>query len=457
MNKQHPTRIGIIGAGFSGTALAAALYRLTNQPIEIILFEKTGQFATGQAYRTPYSFHLLNVCARDMSLYEDDPNHFINWLEHHDHARSHLNTDSPIAEQYAPRCFYGEYLQDILKTLSQNPSHEKKIQLEPQEVIDIAESPQQITLTLSDGRRIEVDKVVFAMGNQPPMAFPFPITGNINTINNPWDYKAPAHIPTHDAVMIVGTGLSMIDTVLTLYEHKHQGPIYAVSRHGLLPLRHALKVPAYKLPYAELPSDVLSLTNLIRREIKNHMAKGGDWRAVISALRSKTPALWANFSIKDKKRFLRHAMAYWNVHRHRVHHEIADILVELSGKNQLQVIAGRVQKIVEGKAYIALRKKQQVNMLPINWVINCLGPSLSMKSVDDALLHALLNKNMVVFDALHLGFAVSPHGQLKTIHGDYSTRLFTLGPLRKGEDWESSAVPEIRKQSFQLARYLLQT
>ena len=57
-----PQRIGIVGAGFSGTALAAELHRLSKQPLEIFLLDKTGYFGTGAAYSTPYvSF---TQCAR---------------------------------------------------------------------------------------------------------------------------------------------------------------------------------------------------------------------------------------------------------------------------------------------------------------------------------------------------------------------------------------------------------
>jgi len=46
-------------------------------------------------------------------------------------------------------------------------------------------------------------------------------------------------------------------------------------------------------------------------------------------------------------------------------------------------------------------------------------------------------------------------GGLVDAAGRVSNRLFTLGPLRKGELWESTAVPELRVQAERLARRLM--
>jgi uncharacterized NAD(P)/FAD-binding protein YdhS len=45
---------------------------------------------------------------------------------------------------------------------------------------------------------------------------------------------------------------------------------------------------------------------------------------------------------------------------------------------------------------------------------------------------------------------------LKQASGNISSMFYVLGTLRKGESWETNAVPEIRTQCFDLAKELLQ-
>ena len=44
-------------------------------------------------------------------------------------------------------------------------------------------------------------------------------------------------------MVIIGTGLSMVDQALSLLNKGHRGPILAYSRRGLLPLPHAASKP----------------------------------------------------------------------------------------------------------------------------------------------------------------------------------------------------------------------
>ncbi|HWY24061.1 MAG TPA: hypothetical protein VNX47_04035, partial [Nevskia sp.] len=59
-------------------------------------------------------------------------------------------------------------------------------------------------------------------------------------------------------------------------------------------------------------------------------------------------------------------------------------------------------------------------------------------------------------DALGLGLLTDAQGALLDRDGQASTWLYTLGPARKGQLWETTAVPEIRVQAQALARRLLQ-
>jgi uncharacterized NAD(P)/FAD-binding protein YdhS len=446
-------RIGIIGAGFSGTGLAATLQRLTTVPLEIFLCDKTGSFGVGDAYRTPYPFHLLNVRAKDMSAFENEPQDFVAWLNSNPEAHPHLDSSVPVSDQFVPRFLYRHYLQYLLTLIETDTRSLVKLTLVSSEVLEIIPNKEHATLVLSDHKKIIVDKVVLALGNNSPAVFPFLVSSETKCILNPWDYTAPKQIQKKDPVMIVGTGLSMIDAVLTLHQQAHEGPIYAISRHGLLPLPHTENQVPFTLVPEEMPLDFNKLTRYLRKVSEDYMAAGGDWRAVIHAFRPYVPMIWQSAKLRDKKRFLRHLTPYWNIHRHRVHHKIAELLVELMAQEQLKIFAGRVVSVENGVATVKLRHTDQRIQLKVRWLINCMGPVLGMSG--QPLWHALFQHGIASYDDLNLGFAVSREGALKDSAGNISDIFYTLGPPTKGSFWECGAVPEIRKQSDTLAKALL--
>ncbi len=451
----QPLRIAIIGAGFSGTALAAALYRAGKVPCEIILLDKTGRFGAGDAYCTPYPFHLLNVRACDMSAFEDEPDHYVNWLSSNEEVKPYLDKTTPIASQFTSRIFYGAYLKHLLQVMQQADNPFIKLRLEPADVIDLNVNGKTSTLILKDGRSIKADKVVIAMGNHSMQHFPFPVADNMKCIRYSWDYHAPNRIRRDDPVMIVGTGLTMIDTVLTLYHQGHRGKIYAVSRHGLLPLQHADSKTSFTFDPDDTSPDIRALTKWLRHHSAAQAEAGGDWRSVINAVRTHIPAMWSRISIPDKQRFMRHLAPYWNIHRHRVTSKVADTLRTLMAQEQLTVLGGYILSVDSEEAVIRTRKKNDIIRLPVKWLINCMGPVSDMSTVRQPLLQALVERRLAVIDRLKLGFDMTAAGALKAPDGKASPQLYMLGPARRGVVWEAGAVPEIRKQTFDLAKHLL--
>lgn len=443
----QPQRIAIIGAGFSGTALAAALHRAGEVSCEIMLFDKSGRFGMGDAYRTPFPFHWLNVRACDMSAFEDEPDHYVKWLEANQEIKPYLDKNVPLPNQFTPRILYGTYLKKLLQDIQEDKTGKIKLCLESAEVIDVGVCGKKTILTLKDDRQVSVDKVVFAMGNHVIKHFPFPVSMEMKCIRQPWDYLAPSRIKVDEPVMIVGTGLTMIDTVLTLYHQGHRGKIYAVSRHGLLPLPHADNAVPFVFFPEDVATDVRLLTKFLRYQSRVHSEAGGDWRSIINAVRKHVPVIWSKISARDKKRFIRHLVPYWNIHRHRVHPQVATFLQELILKKQLIVIAGHIQSVDNKDANVKLRKTQEIRQIPISWLINCMGPANDISTAHNTLLNALVKKRLVAIDELKLGFDITAKA---------SSSFYTVGFSHRGVTWEASAVPEIRKQLFDLTKHLLE-
>ncbi len=439
-----PLKIAIIGAGFSGTALAATLMRDMRQPLAIHLFEKTGQFGAGDAYRTPFAYHLLNARASDMSALEDEPDHFVQWLQRR--ATAKLEHDQPVHRQFVPRVLYHQYLTELLRDNTQ-PGVLTKIS---EEVVDLEPQGDVIKVVMKNHESLMVDKVILALGNNPPSRLPFHVAADIHCIENPWDYTALKHIPADDPVLIVGTGLSMVDAVLTLHHHQHRGNITALSRRGLIPLPHTEHCAPIEFDVTTLPRDVRSMMKILRLEAEKITAAGGDWRGMLSSLRLHLPDIWKRTDEKCKKRFLRHVLPYWNIHRHRVHQKLYDLLMKMTASGQLEVLAARVLSAGDGKVQVSLRQSHSKITLPVKHIINCMGSSFEPS--EQPLLQSLLQRKIAHMDALKLGLDVEDDLSLK---GKLSANCFVLGPPMRGAVWESIAVPEIRKQCKALAGTLL--
>ena len=84
--------------------------------------------------------------------------------------------------------------------------------------------------------------------------------------------------------------------------------------------------------------------------------------------------------------------------------------------------------------------------------VNCTGRSAAPEPGDDPLVGALLARGLARPGPLGLGFATHPDGRLVAADG---WPAWTLGSLRRGELWESTAIPEIRDQAGVLARSIL--
>ncbi len=452
--RTNELRIGVIGAGFSGTAFAATLNKLAKTSAKIYLFDKAGCFGRGDPYCSPYPFHLLNVRAEDMSAFEEDRRDFIVWLESNSHAHAYLGNTSSIGHEFVPRFLYGDYLEYLLDAMTHSANKTQLVK-EAVEVIDAIPTADAINLVLSDGRTIEVDKVIIATGNIPS-SLPFQpnAESKINYIHSPWNFSAAAQIPSSDTVMIVGTGLTMVDTVLTLYHQQHAGKIYAISRHGLLPLPHAeLKAAPYI--FSEIwPNNLRGLLHYFRNKSKAYMQTAGDWRMLVNTIRQHLPTLWQQANVADKKRFLRHVLPYWNIHRHRVHNKIADLLYQLMEEKKLQVISGRIKQVNNDHVHIRERQSQVEKQIKINWMINCIGPGLINKQGNSRLIDSLIKQQIATVDSLELGFKVTNDCALINSAGQSSSQFYALGQTTKGTFWECTAVPEIRKQCFNLVTHL---
>lgn len=439
--------VAVIGAGASGTLVSVQFGRLASKDARLALIGVGERPARGVAYNTPFRSHLLNVRAGNMSAFPDDPDHFVRWLS--------SRFEGVDARTFAPRQVYGDYLAEILENALKNGI------IEPfrSEAVALDRVEQAWKITLEHGQIIWARSVVLALGNLLPPADPFDAIGMDHLYRrNPWDANVAADLDMDAPVLLIGTGLTMVDVALLLRESGHRGAIHAVSRHGRLYQRHTVFEPRSLLaPGPEFGSPAGAL-KWVRAEVKKVQQEGGDWRAVVDSLRPHTGAIWQGWSISRRATFLRHCRNIWDIHRHRMAPEIGMQLDGLVSQGVLHIHAGRIiQAKVEGPgASITLRNAHtnEIIQLQAARVINCTGPGRDYSRVENPLVRHIHARGWFHPDPLRLGVLTDGSGRLLEAGGAPMAGLYTLGPLCIPALWESIAMPEIRMQAKEIAMLL---
>lgn len=444
--------VAIVGGGFSGAIIAGELLRRGNPAITVVLIERQGCPGRGTAYGTHCAEHLLNVKTQDMSALADDPLHFLRW------AREHYS-EQVQPNDYLPRRVYGKYVESTLcEAIEENPG---RFEWRRDEVFSIARSDDKANIVLRSGSRIAADVVVLALGNFAPRDLSLPGRNEYSRryVANPWATNALDEIDPQDSVLLVGSGLTSVDLAISLRARGFAGKIHMLSRHGLLPQTHKPTRPWCVRRDHPPIRRARDLVRLIRAEVAKAETQGSDWRAVIDSIRPFAQNIWGSLPLQERRRFVRHLRAFWDVHRHRVAPEIGRLLETEIAEARLEVHAGRITEYRENRDTVEIyyrdRGQGRSKKLVADYVINCTGPDGDCRRVNSPLLSDLLNQQLVRPDPLCLGLDTAENGALLDARGVPSDFLYALGPLRKGNLWETTAVPEIRLQVVELTSHLL--
>jgi uncharacterized NAD(P)/FAD-binding protein YdhS len=322
---------------------------------------------------------------------------------------------------------------------------------------------------LGQGASVACDAVVLAIGHRPPDD-PFgrrwsgPRT---RLIADPWRTFAMNVVRPDEAVVVLGSGLTAVDAVLSLQHPSRTGTITMISRRGLLPQAHS-NTGHTPVDLRPVVADLLSATAGVRAHevcrrlrcaAREVIARGGDWRTVVDGLRPHTAKLWQAMSIPARRRFLAHLRPFWEVHRHRMALGIAERFGDMRDYDQVNVVAGRVASVAGSETGVELtldtRGDGGPTRIEASWVINCTGPAPSNCAAANPAVGALLVDGWLRPDELGLGLDAGPDGSAIDRHGNLIPDLMIVGTLRKPALWESTAVPELRGQAAVVADRLV--
>jgi len=388
----------------------------------------------GVAYSTTEPAHLLNVRAEGMSAIAGDTGHFARRFE----------AEGGNPRGFAQRRFFATYLADLLKEAVESGC----TRLANATAVSAASEGHGWSVGFADGSSVKADALVLAVGNQEPEALRAFAGAGPRFVGNPWGAEAQAAVSdlaqTGRSALIIGTGLTMVDLVLSLDAAGYRGRIVAISRRGLIPRAHADFQPA-TVEKDRLPAGLRGTFGWLRKR-----SSEVGWRAAVDSLRPYSHALWQGLSHDEQKRFLRHARPWWDVHRHRIAPQVADTVHGMIAEGRLEVLAGRITgaSAVDAGLYVEIRRrgKASASTEHFDYVFNCTGPLHSVALTRNPLLRALLDGDAARPDQLGIGLEVDEHSRVAG-----GENLWALGPLTKGRYWEIIAVPDIREQAAAVA------
>ena len=455
--------IVILGGGFSGTLTAVNLARLAPGALRITLVNHGRPTGRGIAYSTRRPEHLLNVAARNMTALPDFPTHFIDWLR----TRTEYADlpESELREMFAPRRVYGDYLRSLalhhLGPAAGAPG-QGFTQIEA-EAIDVRSAGKVAHVHLEGHEPLTAHRVLLATGNEAPAA---PRGAEVLAAHpgycaNPWQPWEDRLPPAGGRIVLLGTGLTAVDAIVTLLALDWRGTIHAVSRHGWLPQSHfkGVEYPDFPPPEVDLARlGLAGLVTLIEDHCERLRRAGLNPAIVVDKLRPQTQRIWQAFSPGEKREFCERHAARWNVVRHRIAPSIQHQVVTALDASRLQLTAGSITGLEARGAGVRVNvrnSKGGTDDLDGDLVINCTGPHTRFSATTSPLLRNLLASGAVVPDDMDMGVKVEPDFAAVAADGLRSRHLFAIGPLLRGTLWETIAVPELRGQALRVAQTLV--
>jgi len=420
---------------------------------ELVIVEPRPELGRGVAYSTTDPLHLLNVPAGAMSAIESEPDHLRDWIR----SRG-LERPEP---HFLPRLEYGRYLAETLDEHLRG--HRAGVRIVRDRVrsltLDRNGSPTVVT---EDGVTFDLDEAVIATGTGPvrePAAVSSELRLSGRYDAEPWGYGATERIRDGETVLLIGSGLTMVDVALSIDAARRGVRMISVSRSGLMPLGHGPGRPRVAAPFPLPDSDVRIATVIgeFFAALGRERARGGDAADVIDSMRPVTQQIWRALPQTDRAWFLRHLRRLWEVHRHRMAPEVARRIDALCRCGALQVRRGDLTRLeLNGdRVLVTVEDADGARTIGADHVVNCAGPEDDPTRAAREPLRGMLLDGTARADELGLGIEVTPEGAVVGARDQVAPRLHTIGALRKGSLWESTAIPEIRRQAAQISERIL--
>ena len=448
--------LAILGGGLTGAALAIHMLGAARGALRIEVVEPAGELGRGIAYGTADPAHRINVPSHRMSLFPDDPGHFTRWLFH---CGALPDARSTVAEgeHYVPRAAFGAYAADMLACAAADSR--ATLRHRRARVSSLERRGAGWRVALDDGRTLHADAVALCTGHPAPVP-PCPVSeaarAHPGFVADPWRSDAFAAVASGAAVLVVGTGLTMLDTVATLDRSNHRGPVLAVSRRGLLPRPQGAFLDGFD-PFAgaPLPRTAAELLRILRDGLARLTPAHG-WQEVADAFRFRLAPLWSALPAAEQRRVARRLLPFWEVHRFRAAPQPFALAGAWRRAGRLVVArAALVGLDAEGGQLVAeLREAGAVaERRFFDVAVLCAGPAAALRA--DPLLRNAVERGLARPDGIDTGIAVDPDSGVIDPGGGAWDTLRALGPATRGSFGEMTGEPDIVRQIVRVVPGLL--
>ncbi|AHG41674.1 pyridine nucleotide-disulfide oxidoreductase [Pseudomonas syringae CC1557] len=454
----------IIGGGLSGSMLAVQLLRRPGQR-RVLIIETRRELGRGEAYSATEPGHTLNGNAARMSVDPDNPDDLTEWLSGYlaeGGWPESVEQKVPVAELFPPRGVFGLYVQQRLREAKAvGAVHGSTVEHVQAEAVDLQLDDTGVSITLADGSVLSGSRAVLATGMYAASRTPLRESNGLNTAGlDPWDVAAMRQLDPQAKVMIIGSGLTMVDAVVSLEKAGHRGPIQVFSRHGLLP--HVRRQPPEWPDFLAQDTSIRTTRQLLRKvreQCELAIESGIDWQAPLDTVRANVGRLWNQATDRQRRQFVRHVRPWWESHHHRSPPPSAALLARLVRQGRLSIEAASLQAVAtlpSGQVQINVRYRgeSKPSQLSGDALINSTGIEYDWRRVDRPLPRQLLARGLIQPGPLALGIAADAGGAVLNEQGRYASRLFAMGPPLRGMWWESTAVTDVAIQAKALAMRL---
>lgn len=469
-NTPHP--LVIVGGGFAGTTtLLHMILKATadpafsvDKPMNITLLERAPQqLYGGVAYgQTPQHEYNLNLSAKRVTPFAQGqkPAGFPSMEEFIDQI---AESNPEVVGQHVntSRQLYGQYLRYLAGIAIEQSGGKVKVETVYDQAIDIGEHASGASITLESGATLQASRVVLATGFKEAVspAFAFNAASSPRYLDYPYSDAAnsffdrllsgPDNTPDSTA-LVIGTGLSAMDSANRLLDSGYKGKITMLSRRGLMhaiyrqmdidPRERLQGEPRdeSELPFTNDTPDFIAniasfdtfdqMFGAIRKEMFQRVREGYTTEEILGHWEKFVPQVYQAFP-EDTRQFLLDYETAINVFRVGTTPELADKILQAKAQGRLEIKTGRIENMVKTASGFDViwrpnnRHGQRVGAdrtTPFTTVINGIGNStkydLPADKIQDPLWRNLRARNAFTVHPSRDGVAVTDDFAL--INGD---------------------------------------